>query len=69
METTPTPKRVEKSRSDRKKGMQERFMLVLTLAFFVGVILYSVLPEGVVRGVAMGLFSCLVYWSIFKYAM
>jgi hypothetical protein len=49
----------------RSADIQVKLMGVLTLLFVGGVVAYSVLPEGAVRGVAMTLITGLTIYSLF----
>jgi hypothetical protein len=66
LEAAPKPKT-----SSKRKGMsQERFMVMFTLFFIVGVLLLVVLPEGhAARGIVMAVYSILVFWSMFRFGM
>jgi uncharacterized membrane protein len=47
---------------------QEKCMLFLTLAFVGGVVLYSVIPEGNTRVLAMIGFSSAILYLMYRYA-
>jgi hypothetical protein len=50
----------------RTVNPQLKIMGMLTLLFFGGIIMYTVLPEGPVRGMATAVFSIVTIYSMFK---
>lgn len=60
-----------KKKSAKRKGMsQERFMVMFTLFFVLGVLLLVVFPEGsVARGVSLTIYSVVVFWAMFRFGM
>jgi hypothetical protein len=57
MALPPTPK---------KMNPQVKIMSLLTLVFIVGIVLYTILPEGSVRGMATTLVLVASLWVLFK---
>lgn len=57
----------------KKKVSQERLMLMFTLFFIGGVLLFTLVPEGegppVLRGILMSLYCMAVFWSMFRFAV
>jgi hypothetical protein len=55
----------------KRKGMsQERFMVMFTLFFIVGVLLLVLMPEGhAARGMTMGIYSIVVFWAMFRFGI
>ncbi len=71
---TPTPETTTplkpKARPKRKGMSQERFMILFTLFFIAGVLLLIALPEeNPYRGIAMGIYSIVVFWAMFRFGM
>lgn len=65
MTAQPTNKKPAK-----RKNVQEKFMLMLTLIFILGVVVLTVTPEeSGLRGVAMATYTCLVTFVIFKWGL
>lgn len=64
--TTPQPSVASRPAVPRKKRTQEKVMAILTLFFIGGVVLYSVLPEGPVRGSSIGAFSLLMTYMLYR---
>ncbi len=57
-------------RSRRRKNSQERVMVMFTLFFALGIFLLVLIPEGhSARGMAMGVYSVLVFWSVFRFGV
>jgi hypothetical protein len=50
----------------RKMNPQLKIMGMLTVLFFGGVLMYTLLPEGPVRGMATAVFSIVTIYSMFK---
>ncbi|MDX2084629.1 MAG: hypothetical protein SFZ03_04495 [Candidatus Melainabacteria bacterium] len=46
---------------------QVKMMGILTLAFFTGMALYTFLPEGAVRGSAIGIYSVVVMFVLMRW--
>lgn len=44
----------------------ERIMILFTVFFGLGILLYSTLPEGLVRGTVIGLYSAAFVFLIYK---
>ncbi len=44
-------------------------MGILTLGFFGGIILYTVLPEGPVRSLAIGSFGILITYLLYRFGL
>lgn len=60
----------KKATTKRKPMSQERFMIMFTLFFILGVLLLVVLPEGhPARGIAMTVYSVFVFWAMFRFGM
>lgn len=59
----------------KKKHSVERLMILFTTFFILGVVILLVVPEGSDAhpnpyfGVAMGVYSLLVFWSVFRFGM
>jgi hypothetical protein len=47
--------------------IQLKCMGILTLGFFGGVLLYTFIPEGPVRGMCMAGFTCVITYALFKF--
>ncbi len=64
--TFPRPVR----KRGKKKMTQERFMVMFTLFFFVGVLLLTLIPEEHgARGMVMGIYSVVVFWFMFRFGI
>lgn len=68
---TPNLQKTEKPKAPRQKKMsQERLMVMFTLFFLLGIILLVLLPEGhAARGIAMGVYSIVVFWAMFRFGL
>jgi hypothetical protein len=65
LESPPQDKRVKP-----KKMSQERLMIMFTLFFIIGILLLIVFPEEhAARGIAMGIYSVVVFWALFRFCM
>lgn len=54
----------------RKKMSQERMMIMFTLFFLVGILLLVLIPEGhFMRGMAMTIYSVVMFWAMFRYGV
>lgn len=51
------------------RRVEEKCMLVLTLTFIGGVLLYTFLPEGPVRVSTIGLFSCVMVFLLYRFGL
>jgi hypothetical protein len=49
-----------------KKLSQERIMVMLSVVFFGGVLLFTITPEGPIRGLLTGFYSLGVMWWMLK---
>lgn len=59
-----------KKKPVKRKNVQEKFMLMLTLIFVLGVVVLTITPEGNgYRGIAMTTYTCLVTFVIFKWGL
>jgi hypothetical protein len=58
-----------RTKARRKKNTQEKCMLILTAGFIGGVLLLTFMPEGVVRGICLGLYSCFIYYALYKFGI
>lgn len=54
------------SLSTKPRRVQEKIMGIIFLFFAGGVLMFTILPEGAVRGVAMGLFSTGMIYYVTK---
>jgi hypothetical protein len=67
MPSSPLPQKpATQTPSNVRSNPQVRIMLVMTLLFVSGIVLYSVLPEGAVRGTAVTLITVLTLLVLFK---
>lgn len=66
LETAP-----KETKHPKCKGMsQERFMVMFTLFFIVGVLLLMFIPEEhAARGIVMGIYSIVVFWAMFRFGI
>ena len=64
---TPTPTGVVSP--PKKKHVQEKIMVMLTVIFVGGVVLYAVLPEGPVRSMSICLFALLMTYLLFRFGV
>ncbi|MBY0402584.1 MAG: hypothetical protein K2X66_01700 [Cyanobacteria bacterium] len=64
--TTPVQ---TKTKARRKKNTQEKCMMILTAGFIGGVLLLTFMPEGAVRGICLGLYSCFIYYALYKFGI
>jgi hypothetical protein len=55
----------------KRKGMSmERCMVMFTAFFGLGILLLVLLPEGSpMRGAAMGVYSIVVFWAMYRFGM
>jgi hypothetical protein len=53
----------------KPRRVEERCMAILTLGFLGGVLLYTFLPEGIVRVSAIAGFSCLMTFLLFRFGL
>ena len=59
-----------KTKTKRTGLSQERFMIMFTLFFIAGVLLLVLLPEeDPRRGWAMGIYSIVVFWAMFRFGL
>lgn len=64
-ETSASP-----SSPKRKPLSQERMMIMFTLFFIVGILLLVLVPEGhFMRGIAMTIYSVVMFWAMFRFGM
>jgi len=60
--------KVHSSKTDRKNGVQERFMLILTIAFFGGVAMDMMVPKtSAAYAIGMTLYCVFVIWALYKF--
>ena len=48
---------------------QERFMMILTGVFIVGVLLMTLIPEGLTKDLALAAFVFTTIWVVFKFGL
>lgn len=54
----------------KRKMSQERVMIMFTLFFALGILLLVILPEGHgARGIAMSVYSIVVFWAMFRFGI
>ena len=57
-------------RAKPKKMSQERLMILFTLFFIVGILMLVVIPEEhAARGIAMSIYSIVVFWAMFRFGI
>jgi hypothetical protein len=64
----PTPKLESRpsTRAVKKSSLsQEKIMVGLSACFFGGILLYTFIPEGPLRGSIIGVLSCLMLYVLF----
>jgi predicted lipid-binding transport protein (Tim44 family) len=66
-ETKPMPAARPVAPSTAK--VQERMMGILTLAFFGGILLYTFMPEGTLRFMAIAAFSLGIIWLLRRFGI
>lgn len=67
MSTEQNPENI-KQKPVKRKHVQEKFMIMLTAIFFLGVVVYMVAPsEGGLRAASMATYTCFVMFVIFKW--
>ncbi|MCE3233830.1 MAG: hypothetical protein K0Q50_10 [Vampirovibrio sp.] len=71
---SPDSSKVESSSnatpSKRKKMSQERMMIMFTLFFLLGILILVLVPEGhFMRGIAMTIYSVVMFWAMFRYGL
>ncbi len=63
----PTPPSAPPARKPRRPGVsQEKIMVLFTLFFIAGILLYAVVPEGPGRGIGITAISLGVVWALYK---
>lgn len=64
-----TPTQTPQTRKS-KKMTQERFMILLTLVFVIGWVLFTIIPEDTpMRGVVTPLVLGVVVWAMYKWGV
>lgn len=69
-ESSNVPKVAKGKASKPKKMSLERLMIMFTLFFIGGVLVLVILPEEhPARGIAMSIYSVVVFWAMFRYGI
>jgi hypothetical protein len=70
LENAPVKNRPGLKSAKSKKMSQERVMIMFTLFFIAGILLLVIIPEEhAARGWAMGSYSIIVFWAVFRFGI